>query len=128
MEIPVHNDNTQQRRRKMREEDIPLGGGNIWAILISGILMFLFYTFGWGYMGTFALFVFLVVGFQSLFPIIAAFLGLLILCVYHFQEPAAYFAIIFWIVLMTMMEIVARTGGFDEKEVDKNTPDKNCHS
>ena len=113
----------------MNNEYIPLGGGNIWAILISGILMFLFYTFGWGYIGTFALFVFLVVGFQSLFPIIAAFLGLLILCVYHFQEPAAYCAIIFWIVLMTMMEIVARTGGFDEeKEEGKNTPDKNGHS
>ena len=113
----------------MREEDVPLGGGNIWAILISGILMFLFYAFGWGYMGTFALFVFLIVGFHSLFPIIAAFLGLLILCVYHFQEPAAYFAIIFWIVLMTMMEIVARTGGFDEVEKgEKNTPDKNGHS
>ena len=113
----------------MNNEYIPLGGGNIWAILISGILMFLFYALGWGYMGTFALFVFLVVGFQSLFPIIAAFWGLLILCVYHFQEPAAYFAIIFWIVLMTMMEIVARNGGFDEEEKGgKNAPDKNGHS
>ena len=113
----------------MNNEYIPLGGGNIWAILISGILMFLFYALGWGYMGTFALIVFLVVGFQSLFPIIAAFLGLLLLCVYHFQEPAAYFAVIFWIVLMTLMEIVARTGGFDkEEEGGKNTPDKNGHS
>ncbi len=113
----------------MNNEYIPLGGGNIRAILISGILMFLFYALGWGYMGTFALLVFLVVGFQSLFPIIAAFLGLLILCVYHFQEPAAYFAIIFWIVLMTLMEIVARTGGFDkEEEGGKNIPDKNGRS
>ena len=100
----------------MREEDVPLGGGNVWAILISGILMFLFYTLGWGYMGTFALFVFIIVGIKSLFPIIAAFWRLLILCIYHFPEPVAIIAIIFWIVVMTTIEIAARTGCFDESE------------
>ena len=113
----------------MREEDVPLGGGNVWAILISGILMFLFYTLGWGYMGTFALFVFLIVGIKSLFPIIAAFWGILILCIYHFPEPVAIIAIIFWIVVMTTIEIAARTGCFDESEGEnKNISDKNGHS
>ena len=113
----------------MREEDVPLGGGNVWAILISGILMFLFYTLGWGYMGTFALFVFVLIGIKSLFPIIAAFWGLLILCVYHFPEPVAIIAIVFWIVVMTTIEIVARTGCFDEGEGEnKNISDKKTHS
>ena len=113
----------------MREEDVPLGGGNVWAILISGILMFLFYTLGWGYMGTFALFVFVFIGIKSLFPIIAAFWGLLILCVYHFPEPVAIIAIVFWIVVMTTIEIVARTGCFDEGEGEnKNISDKKTHS
>ncbi len=100
----------------MREEDIQLGGGNVWAILTSGVLMFLFYALGWGYMGTFALFAFIIVGIKSLFPIIAAFSGLLILCIYHFPEPVAIIAIIFWIVMMTTVEIAARAGCFDEKE------------
>ena len=113
----------------MREEDVPLGGGNIGAILTSGTLMFLFYTLGWGYMGTFTLFVFIIVGIKSLFPAIAVFLGLLILCIYHFPEPIAIISIIFWIVAMTIMEIAARTGCFDEEEGEnKNTSDKNGHS
>ena len=113
----------------MREEDIQLGGGNVWAILTSGILMFLFYALGWGYMGTFALFVFIIVGIKSLFPIIAAFWGLLILCIYHFPEPVAIIAIIFWIVAMTTMEIVARSGILDKEEGEnKSASDKNGHS
>ena len=113
----------------MREEDIQLGGENVWAILTSGILMFLFYALGWGYMGTFALFVFIIVGIKSLFPIIAAFWGLLILCIYHFPEPVAIIAIIFWIVAMTTMEIVARSGVLDKEEGEnKSTSDKNGHS
>ena len=113
----------------MREEDIQLGGGNVWVILTSGILMFLFYALGWGYMGTFALFVFIIVGIKSLFPIIAAFWGLLILCIHHFPEPVAIIAIIFWIVVMTTIEIAARTGCFDESEgKNKNISDKNGHS
>jgi len=113
----------------MREEDVRLGGGNIWAILTSGILMFLFYTLGWGYMGTFALVVFIFVGINSLFPIIAAFWGLLILCIYHFQEPVAIIAIIIWILAMTIMELIARSGFLDEgKGENKNTSSKNGHS
>ena len=113
----------------MREEDIQLGGGNVWAILTSGILMFLFYALGWGYMGTFALFVFIIVGIKSLFPIIAAFWGLLILCIYHFPEPIAIIAVIFWIVAMTTMEIVARSGVLDKEEGEnKSASDKNGHS
>ena len=113
----------------MREEDIQMGGGNVWAILTSGILMFLFYALGWGYMGTFALFVFIIVGIKSLFPIIAAFWGLLILCIYHFPEPVAIIAIIFWIVAMTTMEIVARSGVLDKEEGEnKSASDKNGHS
>ena len=113
----------------MREEDVRLGGGNIWAILTSGILMFLFYALGWGYMGTFALFVFLIVGINSLFPIIAAFWGLLILCIYHFPEPAAIFSIIIWILAMTIMELIARSGFLDEgKGENKNTSSKNGQS
>ena len=113
----------------MREEDIQLGGGNVWVILTSGILMFLFYALGWGYMGTFALFVFIIVGIKSLFPIIAAFWGLLILCIYHFPEPVAIIAIIFWIVAMTTMEIVARSGVLDKEEGEnKSASDKNGHS
>ena len=113
----------------MREEDIQLGGGNVWAILTSGILMFLFYAIGWGYMGTFALFVFIIVGIKSLFPIIAAFWGLLILCIYHFPEPVAIIAIIFWIVAMTTMEIVVRSGVLDKEEGEnKSASDKNGHS
>ena len=113
----------------MREEDIQLGGGNVWAILTSGILMFLFFALGWGYMGTFALFVFIIVGIKSLFPIIAAFWGLLILCIYHFPEPVAIIAIIFWIVAMTTMEIVARSGVLDKEEGEnKSASDKNGHS
>ena len=113
----------------MREDDIHLGGGNVWAILTSGILMFLFYALGWGYMGTFALFVFIIVGIKSLFPIIAAFWGLLILCIYHFPEPVAIIAIIFWIVAMTTMEIVARSGVLDKEEGEnKSASDKNGHS
>ena len=108
----------------MREEDVQLGGGNIWAILTSGILMFLFYALGWGYMGTFTLVVFLIVGIYSLFPIIAAFLGLLILCIYHFPEPVAIITIIVFIVLMTMMEIAARTGCFDEEEEENKNNSK----
>ena len=112
----------------MREDCIQLGGGNVWAILISGSLMFLFYALGWGYIGTFALFIFLIVGINSLFPIIAAFLGLLLLCLYHFPEPAAIIPIIVFIVVMTTMEIAARTGCFDEeegeniKQADKKKP------
>ena len=113
----------------MRDEDIQLGGGNVWAILTSGILMFLFYALGWGYMGTFALFVFIIVGIKSLFPIIAAFWGLLILCIYHFPEPVAIIAIFFWIVAMTTMEIVARSGVLDKEEGEnKSASDKNGHS
>ena len=113
----------------MKEDDIQLGGGNVWAILTSGILMFLFYALGWGYMGTFALFVFIIVGIKSLFPIIAAFWGLLILCIYHFPEPVAIIAIIFWIVAMTTMEIVARSGVLDKEEGEnKSASDKNGHS
>ena len=113
----------------MREEDVQLGGGNIWAILTSGILMFLFYALGWGYMGTFTLLVFLIVGIYSLFPMIAALWGLLILCIYHFPEPVAIIAIIVWILVMTIMELIARSGFLDEgKGENKNTSSKNGHS
>jgi hypothetical protein len=53
-----------------------MGGGNLYAILFFGILMFVFYLCGWSVLGTVFLFLFLLAGYDSLFPGIAAALGL----------------------------------------------------
>ena len=98
----------------MNYESIPLGGGNIWAILISGVLMFLFYLCGWSVVGTIFLILFLIAGFNSLFPLIAAFLALARLCVVHSVDGAVLGALIFWIVILLLFELAARFGGFDE--------------
>lgn len=73
----------------MREEDIPLGGGNIGAILVSGSLMFLFYEVGWSIMGTIFLVLFLIAGWKSLFPSSPLLLGLGGLCV-HMHMKAQF--------------------------------------
>ena len=92
----------------MREEDIPLGGGNIGAILVSGSLMFLFYEVGWSIMGTIFLVLFLIAGWKSLFPIIAAFIGFgRFMCMYAY-ESTVFYVLIFWIILLLLVEITAR--------------------
>ena len=52
----------------MNDKYIPLGGGNGWAIMATGIPMFLFYLCGWSVVGTIFLILFLIAGFNSLFP------------------------------------------------------------
>ncbi len=52
------------------EPKIPLGGGNLPAILVTGTLMFLFYGVGWSISGTIFLFAFLIVGYDSFFRIV----------------------------------------------------------
>ena len=106
-EIPIRSDNTQYRRQTMNH-DLPMGGGNIWAILISGALMFVFFLCGWSVMGTIFLILFLIVGFYSLFPIIAAFLALARLCVVHAVDGAVLGALIFWIIILLLFEFSAR--------------------
>ena len=92
----------------MREDDIPLGGGSAGAILISGGLMFLFYEVGWTIMGTIFLVLFLIAGWKSLFPIIAAFIGFgRFMCMYAY-ESTVFYVLIFWIILLLLVEITAR--------------------
>lgn len=92
----------------MREENIPLGGGNTGAILVSGSLMFLFYEVGWSIMGTIFLVLFLIAGWKSLFPIISAFIGFgRFMCVYAY-ESSVFYVLIFWIILLLLVEITAR--------------------
>ena len=92
----------------MREEDIPLGGGNTGAILFSGSLMFLFYEVGWSIMGTIFLFIFLAVGIKSLFPVIAAFIGLAQFVYVHAFEGTVFYVLIFWIIILLLVEFTAR--------------------
>jgi len=92
----------------MREEDIPLGGGNTGAILVSGSLMFLFYEVGWSTMGTIFLFIFLAVGIKSLFPIIAAFIGFAQFVYVHEYEGTVFYVLIFWIIILLLVEFTAR--------------------
>ena len=99
----------------MNDKYIPLGGGNGWAILITGGLMFLFYEVGWSVMGTIFLVLFLIAGFNSLFPIIAIFIGLAHVVCVHAYESTVFIVLVFWIVLMLLIELVARFGGFDEE-------------
>ena len=104
----------------MREEDIPLGGGNICAILISGFLMFLFYELGWRYMGTFFLVLFLIAGWKSLFPVIAAFVGLgRFMCVYAY-ESTVFYVLVFWIIILLLFELSARYLIKEESEGDNS--------
>ncbi len=100
----------------MREEDVPLGGGNIWAILTSGTLMFLFYGLGWRYMGTFFLVIFLIAGWKSLFPIIAAFIGFGRLCVGLSVDGVVLGVLIFWIIILLLFEFAARVLIKEESE------------
>lgn len=109
----------------MREENIPLGGGNTGAILVSGSLMFLFYEVGWSIMGTIFLVLFLIAGWKSLFPIIAAFIGFgRFMCVYAY-ESSVFYVLIFWIILLLLVEITARylikekTGGGNSDQAKK---------
>ncbi len=100
----------------MREEDIPLGGGNTGAILVSGSLMFLFYEVGWSIMGTIFLIIFLVAGWKSLFPIIAAFIGFgRFMCVYAY-ESSVFYVLIFWIIILLLFEFAARVLIKEESE------------
>jgi len=92
----------------MREDDIPLGGGNIWPILISGILMFVFYLCGWSALGTGFLILFLLAGFRSLFPVIAAFVALARLCVVLSIDGAVLGVLMIWIIILLLFEIAAR--------------------
>ena len=88
--------------------DIPMGGGNLPGILVTGILMFLFYGIGWSIMGTIFLVLFLIAGWKSLFPIIAAFIGVgRFMCVYAY-ESSVFYVLIFWIILLLLVEITAR--------------------
>ena len=98
----------------MNDKYIPLGGGNGWAIMATGIPMFLFYLCGWSVVGTIFLILFLIAGVNSLFPLIAAFLALARLCVVHSVDGAVLGALIFWIVILLLFELAARFGGFDE--------------
>ena len=92
----------------MRAEDVPLGGWNIGAILVSGSLMFLFYEVGWSILGTIFLVLFLIAGWKSLFPIIAAFIGFgRFMCAYAY-ESSVFYVLIFWIILLLLVEITAR--------------------
>ena len=100
----------------MREEDIPLGGGNIGAILVSGSLMFLFYEVGWSIMGTIFLVLFLIAGWKSLFPIIAAFIGFGRLCVGLSVEGVVLGVLIFWIIILLLFEFAARVLIKEESE------------
>lgn len=109
----------------MREENIPLGGGNTGAILVSGSLMFLFYEVGWSILGTIFLVLFLIAGWKSLFPIIAAFIGFgRFMCVYAY-ESSVFYVLIFWIILLLLVEITARylikekTGGGNSDQAKK---------
>ena len=109
----------------MREENIPLGGGNTGAILVSGSLMFLFYEVGWSILGTIFLVLFLIAGWKSLFPIIAAFIGFgRFMCVYAY-ESSVFYVLIFWIILLLLVEITARylikekTGGGSSVQAKK---------
>ena len=109
----------------MREEDVPLGGGNTGAILVSGSLMFLFYEVGWSILGTIFLVLFLIAGWKSLFPIIAAFIGFgRFMCVYAY-ESSVFYVLIFWIILLLLVEITARylikekTGGGNSDQAKK---------
>ena len=92
----------------MREEDIPLGGGNAGLILFAGSLMFLFYEVGWSIMGTIFLFIFLAAGIKSLFPIIAAFIGLAQVVYVHGFDSAVFYVLIFWIIILILVELTAR--------------------
>ena len=106
----------------MNDEYIPLGGGNIWGILISGVLMFVFYLCGWSVMGTIFLILFLIVGFNSLFPLIAAFLALARLCVVHSVDGAVLGALIFWIIILLLFELAARCLKKEEFERGGSAP------
>lgn len=100
----------------MREDDIPLGGGNIWAILITGILMFVFYLCGWSALGTGFLVLFLIAGFHSLFPLIAAFIAFARLCVVLSVDGAVLGVLIIWIVILLLVELAARSLMKEEAE------------
>jgi hypothetical protein len=108
----------------MRAEDVPLGGGNIGAILVSGSLMFLFYEVGWSIMGTIFLVLFLIAGWKSLFPIIAAFIGFgRFMCAYAY-ESSVFYVLIFWIILLLLVEFTARFGRFDEENKKTSKDEK----
>lgn len=92
----------------MREDDFPLGGGNIWAILISGILMFVFYLCGWSALGTGFLVLFLIAGHHSLFPLIAAFIAFARLCVVLSVDGAVLGVLVIWIIILLLSELAAR--------------------
>ena len=106
------------------EPKIPLGGGNLPAILVTGTLMFLFYGVGWSIPGTIFLFAFLIVGYDSLFPIIALSLWALFYCFHHFNDGTVIFALVFWIVILLSWEAYARVMVAEEKDGKQNASDK----
>ncbi len=117
MEIPIRNETTHNTRRHEMNQGMPMGGGNLKAILATGSLMFLFYTIGWSIMGTICLIAFLVVGFNSLFPSIAFFLWFLIQCLHHLNDGILIGVLIFWIVLLILFECAARITIAEDKTV-----------
>ena len=109
----------------MREENIPLGGGNTGAIITAGSLMFLFYELGWSTMGTIFLVLFLIAGWKSLFPIIAAFIGLAQVVYARGYDSTVFYVLIFWIIILLLVELTARqlikeeTGGGNSDQAKK---------
>ena len=108
----------------MREDDVPLGGGNIWAILISGILMFVFYLCGWSALGTGFLILFLLAGFHSLFPLIAAFIALARLCVVLSIDGTVLGVLTVWIIILLLIEFAARCLIKEEAEKGNSEQEK----
>ena len=104
---------------------LPMGGGNLSAILLTSSLMFLSYTIGWSIPGTIFLIAFLIVGYDSLFPFIAGFIGLGIACYSHPPVDRTEFGvIIFFIVLLLLLEYTARMIIAEEKK-DNTSGQKN---
>ncbi len=104
--------------------DIPMGGGNLPAILVTGILMFLFYGIGWSIMGTIFLIIFLIAGCNSLFPIIAAFIGFGWFMLAHAYESTVFCVLVFWIIILLLFEFAARMMIAEEKDGKQNACDK----
>ena len=106
------------------EPKIPLGGGNLPAILVTGTLMFLFYGVGWSIPGTIFLFAFLIAGCNSLFPIIAAFIGFGWFMLAHAYESTVFYVLVFWIIILLLFEFAARMMIAEEKDGKQNASDK----
>ena len=83
--------------------------------------MFFFYLFGRSVMGTIFLILFFIAGFNSLFPLIAAFLALARLCVVLSVDGVVLGVLVFWIILLLLFELAARCLIKEENE-GKNIP------